>query len=203
MVSIHPGRRADSALVFSLYALSFGHCTCSTHHPLLARLIQILLSSLNVWLAYRIGARLFNGRVGLAAATLTAVYAYFIFYNAAVMTQTFYILALLGAIDWRRAGRNQNTPDAGFNRALSPGLRSCFARRAPPLFTPILLALDPLRHLVLVCASVTYFSRSWLSRCLSCPGRCATIWSIMISCFLTRTADVVCTLKPSNQEHKF
>ena len=69
------------------------------HHPLLARLIQVLLSGLNAWLAYRIGRRLFGVKAGLTAAVLTAGYAYFIFFNAALMTQTFYILAVLTTLD--------------------------------------------------------------------------------------------------------
>lgn len=69
------------------------------HHPLIARLIQVLLSGLNIWFAYRIGRRLFGEWAGITAAALTAVYAYFIFFNATLMTQTFYILAVLAAIE--------------------------------------------------------------------------------------------------------
>lgn len=68
------------------------------HHPLVARLVQALLSGAGCWLICRIGRKLFDERVGLAAAGLTAAYAYFIFFNAALMTQTFYILALLAAL---------------------------------------------------------------------------------------------------------
>jgi 4-amino-4-deoxy-L-arabinose transferase-like glycosyltransferase len=67
------------------------------HHPLVARLIQAVLSGLNCWLTYRLGRQLFDRSVGLAAAALSAGYAYFIFFNAALMTQTFYIMALLAA----------------------------------------------------------------------------------------------------------
>ncbi len=69
------------------------------HHPLAARLIQVILSGLQCWLIYRIGRRLFGEWVGIASALLTAGYAYFVFFNAALMTQTFYILALLFALD--------------------------------------------------------------------------------------------------------
>jgi 4-amino-4-deoxy-L-arabinose transferase-like glycosyltransferase len=69
------------------------------HHPLVARLIQILLSSLNIVLIYRIGRLLFGEIPGLIAAGLTALYAYLIFFSAALMTQTFYVLALLLALD--------------------------------------------------------------------------------------------------------
>lgn len=69
------------------------------HHPLAARLIQVLVSGLQCWLVYRIGRRLYSEWVGVASAMLTAGYAYFIFFNAALMTQTFYIIALLAALD--------------------------------------------------------------------------------------------------------
>lgn len=68
------------------------------HHPLAARLIQAILSGLNCWLAYRLGCQLFGVSVGLAAAALTAAYAYFVFFGAALMTQSFYIMALLAAV---------------------------------------------------------------------------------------------------------
>lgn len=69
------------------------------HHPLVARIVQALLSGLHIWFVYRIGARVFGEWVGLFAATLTAVYAYFIFFNATLMTQTFYIIAVLATLD--------------------------------------------------------------------------------------------------------
>jgi 4-amino-4-deoxy-L-arabinose transferase-like glycosyltransferase len=69
------------------------------HHPLAARLLQVLISGLNLWLAYRLGRRLFGEWAGVAAAGLTAAYASLIFFNAVLMTQTFYILAVLAVCD--------------------------------------------------------------------------------------------------------
>lgn len=84
------------SFLYSLYLVAvyavFGH------HPLAARLIQVLLSGLNILLAYRLGRRLFGEWPGLAAAALTACYAYLIFFNAALMTQSFYVLTVLAAI---------------------------------------------------------------------------------------------------------
>jgi len=68
------------------------------HHPLVARLIQAIFSVLICWLIYRIGRRLFGEWVGLAAAALAALYGYLIFFSAALMTQTYYILFLLLAL---------------------------------------------------------------------------------------------------------
>ena len=68
------------------------------HHPLLARLVQVAASVLMLWLIYRLGRRLFGEWAGLAAAALAACYAYFVFFAAALMTQTFYITAVLASL---------------------------------------------------------------------------------------------------------
>ncbi|HWQ03780.1 MAG TPA: glycosyltransferase family 39 protein [Longilinea sp.] len=68
-------------------------------HPLVARLIQaVIVGLLQPWLTYQIGKRLFNSSVGLWAAFLNAIYAYFIYYTASLMTEPFYITAILGAL---------------------------------------------------------------------------------------------------------
>ncbi len=84
-------------------------------NPLAARLIQaVAVGLLMPWLAYRIGRRLFSplavpggsyselghGQwIGLAAAGITAVYIYFFYYAAALMTESFYITSILWTID--------------------------------------------------------------------------------------------------------
>lgn len=68
-------------------------------YPLTARLIQaVIVGLLQPWLIYRLGSKVFNSEVGLVGAGLTAVYAYFIYYGAALMTEPFYILTILGAL---------------------------------------------------------------------------------------------------------
>lgn len=69
------------------------------HHPLLARLIQIFVSAIGIWLIYRLGRRLFDDAVGLVAAGLAAGYAYFILFSASLMTQSFYIVAVLASLE--------------------------------------------------------------------------------------------------------
>ena len=97
--------------------------------PLAARLIQALISAtLATWLFYRLGKRLFGEQVGVLAAGLGAVYAYFIFYDAALMTESFYILGVLGMLDLALV-------IAGDSRAKQPGQ----ARRE--IFTWILLGV--------------------------------------------------------------
>jgi 4-amino-4-deoxy-L-arabinose transferase-like glycosyltransferase len=87
-------------------------------HPLVARLLQaVAVGVLMPWLLYRIGCRLLpewpeqqdNGRslppwlrghtLGLAAAALAAIYIYFVYYAAALVTESFYIVALLWVFD--------------------------------------------------------------------------------------------------------
>jgi len=68
-------------------------------HPLAARLIQALIvGSLQIILVYLIGRRLFDEIVGLISAGLTAVYAYFIYYAATLMTEPFYITSILASL---------------------------------------------------------------------------------------------------------
>lgn len=69
-------------------------------HPLAARLLQAAVAGvLAPYLAWRLGRRVADERVGLAAAVIMAVYSYFIYYSAALMTETFFILAVLWALD--------------------------------------------------------------------------------------------------------
>lgn len=68
-------------------------------HPLAARLIQaLLIGLLQPLLTYLLGRRIFDERVGLVAAALTAGYVYFIYYAGVLMTESFYITAILGAL---------------------------------------------------------------------------------------------------------
>lgn len=101
-VDWYPFTKADEptahwSFIYALYLA--GVYSVFGHHPLAARLIQVLLSGLQIWLVYRLGRVLFNGRVGLGAAALTAIYAYLIFFNAALMTQTFYISTVLAVLN--------------------------------------------------------------------------------------------------------
>jgi hypothetical protein len=92
----------------AVYAL-FGNA------PLVARLIQATaVGVLMPLLTYRIGVKLFSRQsvpggayselekgvwIGLLAAGITAVYIYFIYYAAALMTESFYIVAILWVFD--------------------------------------------------------------------------------------------------------
>lgn len=66
------------------------------YHPLAARLIQAVVSGILLCLlVYQIGRRVADEPTGLVAAALAAVYGYFIYYNAALMTETFFIVLVL------------------------------------------------------------------------------------------------------------
>ncbi|HNB50384.1 MAG TPA: glycosyltransferase family 39 protein [Anaerolineales bacterium] len=68
-----------------------------TNSPLVARIFQaILVGVLHPFLAYRIGQHTFGPRVGLWAAIITVFYTYFIYYAGTLMTEPFYITAILG-----------------------------------------------------------------------------------------------------------
>ena len=74
-------------------------------HPLAARLLQVVAAGiLWPWLTYRLTWRVFKSwpavsRIAWLAALWTALYGYFIYYSAALMTETFYILAILWTLD--------------------------------------------------------------------------------------------------------
>lgn len=70
------------------------------YHPLIARLIQAVMAGvLMPWLTYRLGARFFSQRAALWGAAGTAFYGYFIYHNAALMTETFYLIAILAVFN--------------------------------------------------------------------------------------------------------
>lgn len=65
-----------------------------------ARIIQaVLVGLLQPLITWRIARRLFGSRVGMVSASFSAVYAYFVFYGGALMTESFYIVAILWAVD--------------------------------------------------------------------------------------------------------
>jgi len=69
-------------------------------NPLAARIIQALaVAILHPWLSWRIGKRLFGETAGLVAAVLVAGYGYFIYYGGALVTESFYIVAILWTMD--------------------------------------------------------------------------------------------------------
>lgn len=96
-------------------------------HPVIARLIQAaLVGILHPYLAYRLGRQVFSNRVGLLGAAFTAVYAYFIYYAATLMTEPFYITAILAilslAVDWAVPEKGTQQRGSVISRGLSFGV---------------------------------------------------------------------------------
>jgi len=54
----------------------------------LVRIIQVIASSLNIWVIYLIARNLFSTKAGYAASILAAVYSIFIFYSGAILSET-------------------------------------------------------------------------------------------------------------------
>lgn len=68
-------------------------------NPLAARVIQaVIVGILHPLLAYLIGERVFNRTIGLVSAGITAIYIYFIYYSGTLMTEPFYIVAILASL---------------------------------------------------------------------------------------------------------
>ncbi|RPJ57186.1 MAG: hypothetical protein EHM23_21355 [Acidobacteria bacterium] len=68
--------------------------------PLAPKIIQAVLAGILLpLLTFRVARRLFGERVGTVAAFLVSVYGYFIYYAGALVTETFYILAILWLLD--------------------------------------------------------------------------------------------------------
>ena len=89
---------AHWSYLYTLYLT--GVYTLFGYHPLIARLIQAVLGGILMpWLIYRLGKEHFSNKVGLIAAGLSAVYLYFVYYAAALMTETFYIIGILWILD--------------------------------------------------------------------------------------------------------
>lgn len=112
-------------------------------HPLAARLIQALVVGvLHPLLVYQLGKRTFRSSVGLLGAGLTAVYIYFIYYAGTLMTEPFYITAILASL--YMALKLLEQAEQGAGRPLyATGLAFGLVLAATVLFRQIFLLLIP------------------------------------------------------------
>lgn len=109
------------------------------YHPLAARLIQgVVGSGLICFLVYLIGRRVADEKVGLMAAALAAVYGYFIYYNVALMTETFFIVFVLYALYLSIELKEKPTVGRWLLLGLALGMATLL-RQTMLLFTPFLL----------------------------------------------------------------
>ena len=116
-----------------LYTLSLaGIYAAIGIHPLVARIIQAVLGGILMPLfAYRIAKQVFRIHspgipnivtISLIAAAWTALYGYFIYYAAALMTETFYIIGILWTLDCALRIQNQAAIEHGQKTNIKPGL---------------------------------------------------------------------------------
>ena len=116
-------------------------------NPLAPRLIQaIAVGVLHPLMSFLIGRRLYGSGVGIVAAAVSSVYAYFVYYSATLMTESFYITAILASlylairlVDVAIAGRSDFELRG---RALALGLSlgaAVLLRQVFLLFVPVLL----------------------------------------------------------------
>ncbi|HEY9706988.1 MAG TPA: glycosyltransferase family 39 protein, partial [Oculatellaceae cyanobacterium] len=85
---------AHWSFLYTLYLAGF--YSLFGPQPLFARLVQaVIVGGLQTILMYRIGEKLFSSTIGIIAAGIAAFYAYFIYYSGALMTEPFYITAIL------------------------------------------------------------------------------------------------------------
>ena len=140
-------------------------------HPLAARLIQaIAVGILHPYFVYRISAYVFGPNPGagdskqleivpLLAAAITAFYAYFIYYAGALMTEPFYITAVLAALYATLLLTKTN------HGTVRLGLALGLAMAAATLLRQLILSLVP--FLVLWFVYVAYTQRQWRRLVLS------------------------------------
>jgi hypothetical protein len=115
------------------------------HNPLIARLIQAVLTGLLMpWLTFRLGQRLFGPPIGLLGAAIAAIYFYFVLYGASLMTEALYIVGILWTLDAAaRLGQALQDPGArpqrlaGLELGLAWGVTTLL-RQVFILFVPFL-----------------------------------------------------------------
>ena len=85
---------AHWSFLYTLYLAGF--YSLFGPQPLFARLVQaVIVGGLQTILLYRMGEKLFSRTIGVIAAGIAAFYAYSIYYSGALMTEPFYITAIL------------------------------------------------------------------------------------------------------------
>ena len=111
--------------------------------PLVPKLIQAVLTGIFIPLiTWRIGRRLFGQRVGLVSATLTAFYAYFVYYAGALVTESFFTLAVLWALDISTALADPSNRQCS-GKELKPWVYLGLAFAAAALLRQTILLLVP------------------------------------------------------------
>lgn len=138
---------AHWSYLYTLYLAAL--YTISGSSPLVARILQaVSVGVLHCWLAWRIGRHIGDQAVGVAAALLSAIYLYFVYYAGALMTESFYIVGILWTLDCalrlatsRIADEEQRLPRTSWRMWLELGFAIAFTallRQVFLLFVPFL-----------------------------------------------------------------
>jgi 4-amino-4-deoxy-L-arabinose transferase-like glycosyltransferase len=128
---------AHWSFMYPLYLA--GTYAVTGYHPLVARLVQGVVGGVLIcFLVYLIGRRVVDENTGLVGAGLAAVYGYFIYYNAALMTETFFIVLVLLTLYLSLELKDDPTLIRWLGLGLSLGLASLL-RQTVLLFVPFLL----------------------------------------------------------------
>lgn len=128
---------AHWSFLYPLYLA--GTYAITGYHPLAARLLQGAVGgALLCFLVYKIGRRVADDNTGLVAAGLAAVYGYFIYYNVALMTETFSVVLILLTLYLSIELKENPTPILWVGLGLSLGL-AALLRQTVLLFAPFLL----------------------------------------------------------------
>ena len=129
---------AHWSFIYPLYLA--GVYAITGYHPLVARILQGSLGgALITFLVYLIGRRVVKEDTGLVAAGLAAVYGYFIYYNVALMTETFFIILVLLTLYLGLELKEQPSPARWVLLGLTLGVAGLL-RQTLLLFVPFLLA---------------------------------------------------------------
>lgn len=128
---------AHWSFIYPLYLA--GTYAVTGDHPLAARLVQGAVGgALICFLVYRIGRRVVNESAGLIGAGLAAVYGYFIYYDVALMTETFFIVLVLLSLFLALELSERTTLPRWLGLGLALGL-AALLRQTILLFVPVLL----------------------------------------------------------------
>ncbi len=98
----YPWIRANSAQSYYSYTMSLilaGIYSVFGYYPIVARLFMALLSTLVVWLIFRLAKYHFNSTIAVISGLIAASYAYLIFYGVTLVTETPFLLAVLIALN--------------------------------------------------------------------------------------------------------
>jgi 4-amino-4-deoxy-L-arabinose transferase-like glycosyltransferase len=128
---------AHWSFLYPLYLA--GSYALTGYHPLVARLFQAILGgALICLLVYLIGRRVVDEAVGLVGAALAAGYGYFIYYSAALMTETFFIVLVLFSLYLSLELKEKPTLGRWISLGLALGMAGLL-RQTGLLFVPFLL----------------------------------------------------------------